>query len=38
VIRGSAPHFYLEPDETAIVMELPLQAGTLNSTTDQSQG
>ncbi len=37
-IRGSSPHFYVEPDEAAIVMELPLQAGTSNSTSDQSQG
>ncbi len=36
-IRGSAPHFYLEPDETAIVMELPLQAEPPKATGDQSQ-
>jgi hypothetical protein len=26
VIRGIAPHFYFEPDEPAIVMELRLDA------------
>jgi ribosomal protein S18 acetylase RimI-like enzyme len=31
VIRGSAPHFYIEPDEPAIVMELQLDAGPLTS-------
>jgi ribosomal protein S18 acetylase RimI-like enzyme len=36
-IRGSAPHFYFEPDETAIVMELPLQAEPPKATGDQSQ-
>jgi ribosomal protein S18 acetylase RimI-like enzyme len=36
-IRGTAPHFYFEPDEAAIVMELRLQTGTSNSTTDRSQ-
>jgi len=30
-IRGSAPHFYIEPDEAAIVMELRLQAGNPNT-------
>jgi ribosomal protein S18 acetylase RimI-like enzyme len=36
-IRGTAPHFYFEPDEAAIVMELPLQTELSKGTGDQSQ-
>jgi ribosomal protein S18 acetylase RimI-like enzyme len=34
-IRGSSPHFYFEPDETAIVMELPLRPGLPTPSSDQ---
>ncbi len=34
-IRGSSPHFYFEPDETAIVMELPLRPGPPTPSSDQ---
>jgi ribosomal protein S18 acetylase RimI-like enzyme len=36
-IRGTAPHFYFEPDETAIVMELPLPTKVSEATGDQSR-
>jgi GNAT superfamily N-acetyltransferase len=37
VVRRSAPHFYFEPDEAAIVMELPLQAETPTTAGEHSQ-
>jgi hypothetical protein len=36
-IRGTVPHFYFEPDESAIVMELPLKPDPVKPTSDQSQ-
>jgi ribosomal-protein-alanine N-acetyltransferase len=36
-IRGTSPHFYFEPDEAAIVMELPLQTELSKATGDQSR-
>ncbi|MGB8540951.1 MAG: GNAT family N-acetyltransferase [Candidatus Acidiferrales bacterium] len=35
-IRASAPHFYFEPDEAAIVMELPLQPAPQTLSNDQT--
>jgi ribosomal protein S18 acetylase RimI-like enzyme len=36
-IRGTAPHFYFEPDEAAVVMELPLPTKLSEATDDQSR-